>query len=319
MRAEFSPSLAVSTIPKAESEPVRSPISVAAADVPRKRQKTTKLARVEDARASVFVHFSSASAFHAGKKDIAKVVGQRGNIAIAEMPLNKLAKLSARPDVRLIEAGDPVRVPPVLVTGDPSETKAPPADERKITTLEDQHKYGENLLIEIIDVSGIAFAHPDFLDGDSTRILRIWDMGGDFRKSPAKANKPADFQSFDYGAEFKREHLNDAIAQSRRIGVSPYAIERQSQASPGSHGTHVASIAAGNSGICRGADIACVMLALSEKEDLDRRRSFYDSTRIAHAVEYFAHCRRGARPRAQAWPAASGVDQHQPRHERPRP
>jgi subtilisin family serine protease len=60
----------------------------------------------------------------------------------------------------------------------------------------------------------------------------------------------------------------------------------------GSHGTHVASIAAGGSGICSEALIAGVLIDLRE-EDADepdpveqRRLSFYDSTRIAHAVDY---------------------------------
>jgi hypothetical protein len=52
-----------------------------------------------------------------------------------------------------------------------------------------------------------------------------------------------------------------------------------------SHGTHVASIAAGNRGLCRDATLAGVLISLPN-EDIDRRKSFYDSTRIAHAVDY---------------------------------
>ena len=53
----------------------------------------------------------------------------------------------------------------------------------------------------------------------------------------------------------------------------------------GSHGTHVASIAAGNAGVAREATIAAVLLSLGPT-DWDSRKSFYDSTRIAHAVEW---------------------------------
>ena len=87
------------------------------------------------------------------------------------------------------------------------------------------------------------------------------------------------------GPNFIRNILNAAIATARRIGVSPYAVEPQAHQIEGSHATHVASIAAGNRGICRKASIACVMIDLGP-EDQDRRRSFYDSVRIAHAVEY---------------------------------
>lgn len=286
-RAEFNSALAVpDSAPGRRVRPSRAAAG-AAAEPARKRRKKLALTKVSgSARASVFVHFSSAEAFRSGKK-VEGLVGQRGNIAMAEVPLNKLAALSARRDVTLIEPGDPVRVPPLLIASDPAETGAPDPTERKVATLDGRHGYGENVLIGIIDVSGIAFAHPDFIDANGTRIERIWDMGGTFRKPPSGANASRDFDSFNYGAEFRREHLNAAIARAAAIGVSPYAIERQSQQSQGSHGTHVASIAAGNDGVCRKAAIACVMLALSEKEeDLDRRRSFYDSTRIAHAVEY---------------------------------
>jgi subtilisin family serine protease len=52
-----------------------------------------------------------------------------------------------------------------------------------------------------------------------------------------------------------------------------------------SHGTHVASIAAGRRGVCPAAYLAGVLISLPEGDE-DRRQSFYDSTRIAHAVDY---------------------------------
>lgn len=56
----------------------------------------------------------------------------------------------------------------------------------------------------------------------------------------------------------------------------------------GSHGTHVASIAAGNRGVCSESMIAGVLVSLP-KEDQDPRKSFYDSTRIADAVDYLTN------------------------------
>ena len=50
-------------------------------------------------------------------------------------------------------------------------------------------------------------------------------------------------------------------------------------------GLYVASIAAGNSGVCRKAMIAAVLISLPQ-EDAERRKSFYDLTRIAHAIDY---------------------------------
>ena len=137
------------------------------------------------------------------------------------------------------------------------------------------------MLIGIIDVGGFDFAHPDFLDEQGqTRFVAIWDQGGDFRAPP---------NGFSRGSEFRRTHLNAAIQAAGTDGLPPAVwIERQSQMQPGSHGTHVASIAAGNSGVCPKAKIAAVLLDVpAAEDDLERRRStFSDSSSIIHAVEY---------------------------------
>ena len=90
---------------------------------------------------------------------------------------------------------------------------------------------------------------------------------------------------FNYGAEFTQTQLNQAIRNASAAGLPPTEIEKQSQLTLSSHATHVASIAAGNNGVARNASIAGVLIAL-EEIDKDRRRSFYDSTRLAHAVQY---------------------------------
>ena len=58
--------------------------------------------------------------------------------------------------------------------------------------------------------------------------------------------------------------------------------------SRGSHATHVASIAAGNHGVCPDSDIVGVLLSLPDSDN-DRRLSFYDSTRLVDALEYLIH------------------------------
>ena len=79
--------------------------------------------------------------------------------------------------------------------------------------------------------------------------------------------------------------MNAALGVERRGGLPATELEPQSQQVPGSHGTHVTSIAAGNRGVCRRAAIAAVLISLPES-DLDKRLSFYDSSRLVDAVDY---------------------------------
>ena len=121
-------------------------------------------------------------------------------------------------------------------------------------------------------MQGFDFAHPDFVVKKKTRFEAIWDMGAADNTSPK-----------DYGRVISRAQMNKALAAN--VGAPATQLEPQSQMDFGSHGTHVASIAAGNVGVAREATIAGVLISLGPK-DRDRRRSFYDSTRIAHAVEW---------------------------------
>jgi hypothetical protein len=181
-----------------------------------------------------------------------------------------------------IDPGEPLATPTPEISRD-AVTAPDPARWRFGPAA--KHKDGAGVLIGIIDVQGFDFAHPDFLDGNKTRFVRIWDQGGNARPSPHRQDKGRFGRPFDFGAEFRQEHLNKALAASAKLKLPPQEIERQSQMSPSSHGTHVASIAAGNHGVCRKARIAGVLISLPE-EDADRRKSFYDSTRIAHAIDY---------------------------------
>src|SRR6185295_4902116 len=180
--------------------------------------------------------------------------------------------------VLYVELGQRLVPPrPVLGTG---VARAPAAALRRFGDPR-KHLGGQKVLIGIVDVEGFDFAHPEFLDeAGRTRWVRIWDQGGDARPAPR-----ANGRGFDYGAEFRKQHLDAALAAAARVQLPPQEIERQSQMVPGSHGTHVASIAAGKRGVCPNAVLAGVLVSLP-REDEDRRQSFYDSTRLVHAVEY---------------------------------
>jgi subtilisin family serine protease len=79
--------------------------------------------------------------------------------------------------------------------------------------------------------------------------------------------------------------MQKALQWSRRHKIGATDLLPQSVQVPGAHATHVASIAGGNSGVCPTAMIAGVLIALTERE-MDRHATLYDSTRLAHAVDY---------------------------------
>lgn len=219
--------------------------------------------------ANIFVHLRT--------EDARKVPGEThrlGRLATATLSLAKLDQLVSHPDVVYVESAEGLAVP--TYAGQSSATAAPAPSVRQVAS-QALHKDGAGVLVGIIDVQGFDFSHPDFLDENGTRFVRIWDQGGNFRPSP---------KGFTYGAEFTKKHLDDAIAAAGKVKVPAYEIERQSQIEPGAHGTHVASIAAGNRGVARKAILAGVLVSLAPNEWQDRRKSFYDSTRIAHAVDY---------------------------------
>lgn len=205
---------------------------------------------------------------------------KKNNLLSVSIPVDDLIELRKDPSVAYIEMAEQI------VFDEPSSTppqkEGPPPHTWKEKSA-DKHKYGEGVLIGIIDVQGFDFSHPDFLDDDgNTRFVAIWDQGGKHRDSP----KDAEDKDFGYGAEILKEHLDAAIEAAKSgMGAAAYHLEPQSQIVRGSHGTHVASIAAGNQGVCSKAHIAAVLISLPQ-EDLDSRRNFYDSSRISDAIDY---------------------------------
>ena len=228
-------------------------------------------------RTSVFIQITEA--FKEKGRLRENVTGAREDILTAEVSLEELKELSETEGVLYIEAGSNLKPPTPDISAPGS--LAPPV-RRFSFGKTSAHRNGENVLVGLIDVNGFDFCHEDFLDSEGkTRFLKIWDQGGSTHSSPNE-NGTA---SFDYGSEILKQHMDAAISQADSVGLPPFELEPQAGMQESSHGTHVASIAAGNRGVCKKAMIAAVNLSLPA-EDLERRKSFYDSTRIAHAVEY---------------------------------
>jgi subtilisin family serine protease len=205
------------------------------------------------------------------------VLPRRGMIS-ATVPVALLNELKHDPRIAFVQPAEALtfRIPTPSTTATGQAGPTP----RKVGNA-NLHGDGDGIIIGIIDVGGFDFAHPDFLGANGrTRFLSIWDQGGHLHSAPER---------FEYGSEITAAHMNAAIASAKRPGGLPATLlERQSQQGDGSHGTHVASIAAGNSGVCPKAQIAAVLIDVPRQNDAlkERRTSFSDSSRIVHAVEY---------------------------------
>ncbi len=206
-----------------------------------------------------------------------------GKIVKANVILDDLQLISSSPNIVGIEGTQSVLTPPLINL---AVSSSPKPKGLKLDNNIPNVNSG-NVIIGIIDVGGLDFAHQDFLktNGD-TRFLAIWDQGGNHRPEPNKVwNQHKEFNDFDYGSLLTQKNMNDAIQAAPNIGAPVHDIEPQSQQFPSSHATHVASIAAGNTGVCSKADIAGVLISLPQ-EDNHRTKSFTDSSRISDAVDF---------------------------------
>jgi subtilisin family serine protease len=249
--------------------------------LPRRLAKP-KLRERPRARVSAFVQLTDD--LREGSNGLPGETARRANLRTVELPADDALALGGRASVVNVELGQSLALPDAQAAG--TRATAPRASLRRVPGR--GHRSGEGVLVGLIDVGGFDFRHPDFLDGNGgTRFERIWDQGGRTRPTP-KARGTTDF---DYGSELRKEDLDRAIARAESEGLPAYELEPQSQMSPGAHATHVASIAAGNRGVARKARIAGVLISIPDDE-AERRLSFYDSSRLAHAVDYLLELAR---------------------------
>ncbi|MEW8437355.1 MAG: S8 family serine peptidase [Candidatus Thiodiazotropha taylori] len=265
LRSSEHPSIRVKEEPKIVPRPIR-----VAAPTKKVRRKKLK-APTEGIETSVFVARTSAK-HKEGVGAADKVLGcSRGDLATASVNLSELEALANDPTVAYVEPGERVVLPTPQVSEE--GVRVPRAADRNFG----RGGGSGRVLIGVIDVQGFDFSHADFLNSDgTTRFERIWDQGGSVHAAP---------QCYGYGSEIMKPDMDQALETAKEGGLPAVELEPQSQMADGSHGTHVASIAAGNRGVCHNALLAGVLVTLP-KEDYERRQSFYDSTRIAHAVEY---------------------------------
>lgn len=112
---------------------------------------------------------------------------------------------------------------------------------------------GKGVLVGIID-SGIDILHPDFIraNGESA-LVGIWDQTAETGSAP---------DGYQGGTYYAQEEINQALSEKRAL-ASDFS----------GHGTHVASIAAGNQGVAKEAEILFVKLGRGKRGELSRTTS----------------------------------------------
>jgi subtilisin family serine protease len=134
---------------------------------------------------------------------------------------------------------------------------------------------GEGVIVGVLD-NWCDINHPNFKDATGkSRILHLWRQNG--------ITTPKSPQPYNYGQEYSKAEIDAALGDA-----DPYD-KIEGAPPPGSHGSHVLDIAAGNGragtapGVAPKADIIFVEVRPSDFEDTDFIGS---SAQLAQAAEY---------------------------------
>jgi subtilisin family serine protease len=235
----------------------------------------------------------------------------RGDVALADLPA-----VASHADVVQLAYGEEQQ--PMLHTSVPEiRARGIASGLPYVWTVDETGRFdgrtGAGVVVGIID-SGIDLRHSVFLRPATgeTRILRIWDQG-----QPSGPGSPPDTthigSTYSYGREYTNVQIDALIADETWLG-GPRNTPRPPTPLPiphrdcSGHGTHVASIAAGNGraagptseaytrvGVAPGADLVVVKFRdLLQQPERPDGSPVPDSERLEHALNYIEEVARVA-------------------------
>ncbi|MBC8427822.1 S8 family peptidase [bacterium] len=199
-------------------------------------------------------------------------------LVTARIPLSRLEYVRQQSFVISLKPGQYLR--PAL-----SATVEEIRSRKDLLPGESAGNQGEGVVVGIIDY-GCDFAHQNFRNDDgSTRLLAIWNQGG----------RSSSSSPFGYGREYNQEEINQALQESEPYDALGYHVPTDEElAGPGTHGTHVMDIAAGNehgtgtSGVAPKADLIFVELSTIPLGTVGEllETNFGHSIRLMEAIRY---------------------------------
>jgi subtilisin family serine protease len=154
-----------------------------------------------------------------------------GTIVTARVPLSRVEQVRRADGVVSLKAVQPLRP---LLSATVSEINAAPA----ALPPDSLASGGAGVVVGIVD-SGLDIAHQNFIDqAGHTRVEAIWDQAG-----PTTSASPLGF-----GHRHGRAEIQGALTQPNPYAALGYGPAVDTPTGRGSHGTHVADIAAGGGG-----------------------------------------------------------------------
>lgn len=234
-----------------------------------------------------------------------RIIAQFGDIVTCRLQRNTILEVRAESAVASFKAPRLLVPDPVgdYQTNQESRYKSLSwVDERRPLSEE---ATGRGVVVGIVDW-GFDFAHPEFRHADgSTRILALWDQQTHLQRQPP--------YPYGYGVVHTQEAINRALKAANpyaALGYHPGDVDPNGE---GTHGTHVASIAAGNGrgggpvGIAPEADLVFVHMG---NLDSQKKTNLGDSVSLLEALDFIAKT-AGNRP----WVINLSMGRHGEQHD----
>ena len=160
-----------------------------------------------------------------------QVTRRNGRVGLATVTLAELKELDENPFIEAIELGETLKAPDptpaIAIPEAPPEQRFAALNGGKLKVGTGKplslNTVGKNVLVGIIDVGGIDFAHPDFLDDNGkSRVIAIWDQGGDAFDPPfLDVFGGQDSYSTGYGSEITAKDIELATQIEATVTWQP--------------------------------------------------------------------------------------------------